>query len=51
MKTEFYVVADSVKSDFIKAVQNRLNDGWELHGPLLLTVNSTLVQAMVRKTP
>lgn len=51
MKTEFYVAVSGFIKDFTQDVQRHLNDGWELHGPMLVTVNSTMLQAMVRKTP
>lgn len=48
-KLEYTVVIGSTITEFKTAVQNKLNDGWDLYGNLVISINGGFVQAMTRR--
>lgn len=48
-KIEYTVVIGSTITDFKTAVQNKLNDGWDLSGNMVVSVVGNFLQAMTRR--
>lgn len=47
-KIEYTVVIGSTITDFKIAVQNKLNDGWDISGNIVVSVLGNFFQAMTR---
>lgn len=47
-KVEYTVVIGTTIADFKAMVQNKLDDGWDISGNLVISISGGFVQAMTR---